>query len=233
MNSRNYFYDEGGVYIESMANMAEQYGIGQYRYPHNYELVDKAFTVEADGREYTLDFKCRVNVLFNGKLVEYECIKCAPGLYFVRFGFDVAAIDLNNSAVTLILEGDWVFGTIKGAEGAAAHSCAGDEMVGTKVRWVLGCGRYVNQEFASDNTVKAAWSPREEKITENAYKAAKLGGPYYLVDMKSDILKNVCAPFFTDHVIMLQDYDRCMTFGCVFGKGFDPIMITGYAKFLD
>ena len=48
-----------------------------------------------------------------------------------------------------------------------------------------------------------------------------------------DILKNVCAPFFTDHVILLQDYDRCMAFGCVFGKGFDPIMVTGYAKFID
>ena len=233
MNAKNYVYDDGGVYIKTMANTAEQYGIGQYRYPHNYELVDREIVAVADGKEYSLDFKCKVNVLFNGKLVEYECIKCAPELYFVRFGFDVAVIDLKNSAVTLIVEGEYIMGTIKGAEKAEAHAWAGDEMVGTKVRWVLGCGRYVNQEFVSADKINASWAPRDEKVAENPYKAVKIDGPYYLVDMKSDILKNVCAPFFTDHVIMLQDYDRCMAFGCVFGKGFDPIMITGYAKFLD
>lgn len=229
---RNYTYVEGGVFIKSKANMAEQYGIGQYRYPLNYELVGQTIVAVADGKEYTLEFLCKKNVLFNGKKTEYECIKCAPELYFVRVGFDVAVVDKKNSAVTLIVEGEYVMAVIKGAEGAAAHTCAGDEMVGTNVRWVLGCSRYVNQEFVSENTVKAAWSPRDEKVAENSYKAVKIGGPYYLVDMKSDILKDVCAPFFTDHVIMVQDYDRCMAFGCVFGKGFDPIMITAYAKFL-
>lgn len=232
MNSKNYVFDEGGVYIKTMANNAEKYGIGQYRYPLNYELVGKEICAAAGGKEYTLDFKCKVNVLFNGSLVEYECIKCAPGLYFVRFGFDVAVIDMNNSAVTLIVEGEYALASMKGAEGAKAHTPAGDEMVGTNVRWVLGCGRYVNQEFVSADKIKASWAPRDEKVAENSYKAVKIGGPYYLVDMKTDVLKNVCAPFFTDHVIMVQDYDRCMAFGCVFGKGFDPIMITAYAKFL-
>ncbi|MDD6188679.1 MAG: hypothetical protein PUB32_03765 [Clostridiales bacterium] len=229
---RNYTYVDGGVLIKSKANMAEQYGIGQYRYPLNYELAGQTITAVAGDKEYTLDFKCKVNVLFNGMLTPYECIKCAPDLYFVRVGFDVAVIDKKNSAVTLIVEGDYVMATIKGTEGAVAHTWAGDEMVGTNVRWVLGCGRYVNQEFVSEDKVKAAWAPRDGKVAENPYKAVKIGGPYYLVDMKSDILKDVCAPFFTDHVIMVQDYDRCMAFGCVFGKGFDPIMITGYAKFL-
>lgn len=228
---RNYTYVDGGVFIESKANMAEQYGIGQYRYPLNYELVGQTITAVADSKEYTLDFLCKKNVAFNGKKTEYECIKCAPDLYFVRVGFDVAVVDKKNAAVTLIVEGDIVCGTIKGAEGTA-HTCAGDEMVGTKVRWVLGCSRYVNQEFTAADKMNVAWSPKDEKVTENAYRAVKIGGPYYLVDMKSDILKDVCAPFFTDHVIMVQDYDRCMAFGCVFGKGFDPIMLTGYAKFL-
>lgn len=229
---RNYTYVEGGVFIKSKANMAEQYGIGQYRYPLNYELVGKTVTAVADGKEYTLEFACKKNVVFNGAKTEYECIKCAPGLYFVRVGFDVAVIDYKNSAVTFIIEGDIVCAAFKGVEGAAAHTCAGDEMVGTKVRWVLGCDRYINQEFTAADKMNVAWSPRDEKVTENAYRAVKIGGPYYLVDMKSDILKDVCAPFFTDHVIAVQDYDRCMTFGVVFGKGFDPIMITGYAKFL-
>ena len=232
MNSKNYTYTDGGVYISSMANNAEQYGIGQYRYPHNYELVGREIAVTAGEEEHVLDFKCKVNVLFDGKLVEYECIKCAPGLYFVRFGFDFAVIDMNNSAVTIVIDGEYVMGTLKGTADAKVHVSAGDDMVGTNVRWVLGCGRYVNQEFVSEDKVKASWAPKDEKIAENNYKAVKIGGPYYLVDMKSDILKNTCAPFFTDHVVMLQDYDRCMAFGCVFGKGFDPIMITAYAKFL-
>lgn len=228
---RNYTYVDGGVFIKSKANNAEQYGIGQYRYPLNYELNGQTIVVEAD-KEYKIEFLCKKNVAFDGNVTEYECIKCAPQLYFVRMGFDVAVIDLERNAVTLIVEGNIVCGTIKGAEGAVAHTCPGDEMVGTKVRWVYGCDRYLNQEFASETIIKAAWSPRDEKIAENAYRAVKIGGPYYLVDMKSDILKDVCAPFFTDHVIMVQDYERCMAFGCVFGKGFDPIMTTAYAKFL-
>lgn len=229
---RNYTYVEGGVFIKSKANMAEQYGIGQYRYPLNYELVGKTVAAVAGDKEFTLEFACKKNVIFNGAKTEYECIKCAPGLYFVRVGFDVAVIDYNNSAATFIVEGEYFLAAFKGAENAAVHTCAGDEMVGTKVRWVLGCERYINQEFTAADKMNVAWSPRDEKITENSYKAVKIGGPYYLVDMKSDVLKDVCAPFFTDHVIAVQDYDRCMTFGVVFGKGFDPIMITGYAKFL-
>jgi len=229
---RNYTYCEGGVFIKNKANMAEQHGIGQYRYPLNYELAGKEIIAVADGKEYKLDFQCKKNVLLNGAAVEYECIKCAPHLYFVRLGFDVAVIDFKNNAVTLILDGEYVLATIKGAEEAAAHTCAGDEMVDTYVRWTLGCDRYLDQKFVSDTTVEAAWAPKPEKFAQNAYKAVKIGGPYYLVDMKSDVLKDVCAPFFTDHVILVEDYDRCMAFGCVFGKGFDPIMVTAYAKFL-
>ena len=229
---RNYTYDEGGVYITNKANMAEQYGIGQYRYPHNYELAGRSFTVEAEGREYAIEFLCKCSARFNGNKVEYEALKCAPFLYFVRLGFDIAVIDLKNQAATLMVEGELVRGVFKGAEGAAAHTCAGDEMVDTNVRWVLGCGRYLNQKFVSADKIEASWAPRDEKVYENPYRAVKVGEPYFLVDMKSDVLKNVCAPFFTDRVILLQDYDRCMAFGCVFGKGFDPIMVTGYAKFL-
>ena len=229
---RNYTYVDGGVFIKSMANNAEQYGIGQYRYPFNYELVGKTIVSVADGKEYTLEFACKKNVIFNGKKTEYECIKCAPTLYFVRFGYNVAVIDFKGSAVTFVIEGDIICTAFKDVEGAAAHTCAGDEMVGTKVRWVYGCDRYINQEFISADKMAVAWAPRDEKVVENMYRAVKIGGPYYLVDQKSDILKDVCAPFFTDHIITVQDYDRCMTFGVVFGKGFEPIMVTGYAKFL-
>ena len=229
---RNYTYDAGGVYITNKANMAEQYGIGQYRYPLNYELAGRSFTLEAEGKEYTVEFFCRCNAAINGKKAEYEALKCAPGLYFARIGFDVAVIDLKGKAATLILDGEIVKAVFKGAEDAVRHTCAGDEMVDTNVRWVLGCGRYLNQKFVSADKIEASWSPKDGTIYENPYRAVKIGAPWFLVDMKSDVLKDVCAPFFTDHVILLEDYDRCMAFGVVFGKGFDPIMLTGYAKFL-
>lgn len=233
MNAKNYIYDDGGVYIKNLANSGEQHGITQYRYPLNFELVGKTITAAADGKEYTLDFDCRKRLTFQGGHIPYQCLKCAPGLYFVLFGSDVAVVDFNGGAVTLILEGEFILAAMKGVPGAKAHTWAGDGMVDTNVRWVLGCGRYVNQHFVSADKIAASWAPRDEKVAENPYKAVKVGGPYYLVDMKSDVLKNTCAPFFTDHVILLQDYDRCMAFGCVMGKGFDPMMVTAYAKFLD
>ena len=43
----------------------------------------------------------------------------------------------------------------------------------------------------------------------------------------------VCAPKGTNRIVTLQDYERMMLVGCVFGEGFEPVEITGYAKFLD
>ncbi len=228
---RNYTYKDGGVFITSKANMGDQYGIGQYCYPANYELVDKVVTVVAD-KEYELDFKCKVNVVFDGKLVPYKCIKCDPGIYLVLAAYDLAVLNFNNGAAVLVREGDFVCGTIKGVEGAAAPACAGDEMVGTKVRWVFGCSKYVNQDYTSADRMNVSWAPRDDKVDEVSYKAVKISDSFYLVSAKSDVLKNTCAPFFTDRVILLEDYRRSMAYGAVFGKGFEPIMVTGYAKFL-
>jgi len=235
----NHVYDDGGVYIPNLSNCAEQYGISQYRFPHNFELAGKDLSITAADKKYTLSFKCRKNLEFDGSKYAYECLKFGPELYFVLFGLSVAVIDLDKCLATLIIGDEYVHGSIDCPDKeckcgcSAVHGCAGDEMVGTKVAWVLGCGRFTTQDFFEQGKCRVAWSPLEDKDYEQTCKATKLGGPYYIVDTKGRVRRGVCAPFFTERVIMLQDYERMMTVGVVMGKGFDPILISGYAKFLN
>ncbi len=236
----NYVYDDGGVYIKNLANCAEKYGIGQYRFAHNYELAGKDFTITAGDREHKLAFKCKKNVAFEGKEYAYECLKLERNTYFVRFGLSVAVIDLEQCLATLVLGDEYIHGTIactdpkdKRDHSQARHGSAGDDMVGTNVAWILGCGRFTAQDFYEAGKCRVAWSPRENEPYEQPCKATRIKGPIYLVDIKGRVHQGVCAPFFTNRVIMLQDYDHMMTVGCVMGEGFDPIMISGYAKFLN
>lgn len=236
----NYVYDDGGVYIKNLANFGEKYGIGQYRFPHNYELAGKDFAISAGEKEYRLDFKSKNNIVFEGKEYSYECLKLALNTYFVLFGLNVAVVDLEWCLMTLILGDEYVYGKIghpdpKHGNGSsqACHGSAGDDMVGTHVAWILGCGRFTTQDFYEEGKCRVAWSPRENEPLEQPCTSTRIGGPIYLVDIKGRVRQGVCAPFFTNRVIMLQDYDHMMTVGCVMGRGFDPIMISGYAKFLN
>ena len=236
----NYVYDDGGVYIKNLANSAEKYGIGQYRFPHNYELAGKNFTIAAGKKEYELAFKCNKNVVFEGKEQVYECLKLELNTYFVRFGLHVAVVDLEQRLVTLILGDEYIHGTIGGPDqkcnggcSEASHGCAGDDMVGTNVAWILGCGRFTAQDFHEAGKCRVAWSPRDKEPFEQPCKTTRIKGPIYLIDINGSVHQGVCAPFFTNRVIMLQDYDHMMTVGCVLGTGFDPILVSGYAKFLN
>lgn len=236
----NYIYDDGGVYIKNLANCGEKHGIGQYRFPHNYELAGKDFTVAAGDNEYKLAFKSKQNVVFEGKEYDYECLKLELNTYFVRFGLNVAVVDLEMRLVTLILGDEYIHGAIgdpdpkcKRDGSRPSHGCAGEDMVGTNVAWILGCGRFTTQDFLEAGKCRVAWSPREKEPCEQPCKATRIKGPVYLVDIKGRVHQGVCAPFFTNRVIMLQDYDHMMTVGCVMGQGFDPIMVSGYAKFLN
>lgn len=234
MNAGNYIYDEGGVYIRNMANMGEKYGVDQYRYPHVYELEGKEFTVEADGKTYQFNFVCKYNVVMNGEKYEYECLKAEPGFYYVRFGYNVLVVDLPGGRATIGMDGEYVSGVVQGVESdAPVHAPAGDEMVDTKVRWTFGCKKYLEQSFVSADKVLAVWSPHDEKTDENSYRAIKLRGPYYLVDMEVVAPRNVCCPVYTTHVVLLEDFDRCMAYGCFFGNGMEPVLVTGYAAFPD
>ena len=95
------------------------------------------------------------------------------------------------------------------------------------------CGRFTAQDFHEAGKCRVAWSPRDKEPFEQPCKATRIKGPIYLIDIKGSVHQGVCAPFFTNRVIMLQDYDHMMTVGCVMGQGFDPLMISGYAKFLN
>ena len=108
----NYVYDDGGVYIKNLANCGEKYGIGQYRFAHNYELAGKDFTITAGDREYKLAFRSKTNVVFEGKEYAYECLKLELNTYFVRFGLNVAVVDLEQRLVTLILGDEYIYGAI-------------------------------------------------------------------------------------------------------------------------
>jgi hypothetical protein len=236
----NYVYDDGGVYIKNLANYGEKHGIRQYRFPHNYELAGKDFTIVAGDKEYHLAFKCKTKVVIEGKEYAYECLKLERNTYFVCFGLNVVVVDLEQGLVTLILGDEYIYGAIQCAEQKlpcdclqASHGGAGNDMVGTNVAWILGCGRFMVQDFHEEGKCRAAWSPRENEPYEQSCKATKIKGPIYLVDIKGRVRRDVCAPFFTNRVVMLQDYDHMMTVGCVMGKGFDPILISGYAKFLN
>jgi hypothetical protein len=236
----NYVYDDGGVYIRNLANSGEKHGISQYRFAHNYELAGKGFTIAAGDKEYKLAFKCKQNIVFEGKEYAYECLKLELNTYFVCFGLNVAVVDLEQGLVILTLGDEYIYGAIgcpdqklECSSSQAGHGCAGDDMVGTNVAWILGCDRFTAQDFYEAGKCRVAWSPRENEPYEQTLNVTRIKGAIYLVDIKGRVHQGVCAPFFTNRVIMLQDYDHMMTVGCVMGQGFDPIMISGYAKFLN
>ena len=232
MNGKNYIYKCGGVFIKSMVSNGDERGIAQHRYPLSFELVGKKLDLESDGKAHSLSFKDRKTAVLDGAERGYECLKCAAGLYFVRIGTDAALVDFSSGAVTLALEEGFVTCVIKGAENAKAHQPAGDAMAGTNVRWMLGVGKYTEQRFLSADKAVVSWEPKDDVRTEVGYEAVHAGEGYYLVRIEAGAVKGVCAPFFSDHMIMLQDYERCMTYGCLYGKGYDPILFTGYASFI-
>lgn len=236
----NYVYDDGGVYIKNLANCGEKHGVSQYRFARNYELEGRDFIITAGAREYRLAFRSKQNVEFEGRGYACECLKLELSTYFVCFGLNVAVVDLEQRLITLILGDEYIHGAIgcsverdKAGSSQPSHDCAGDDMVGTNVAWILGCGRFTTQDFFEAGRCRVAWSPRENEPFEQPCKATRIKSPIYLVDIRGRVHQGVCAPFFTDRVIMLQDYDHMMTAGCIIGKGFDPIMISGYARFLD
>ena len=226
--SINYVFDDNGIYIRNLANNGDELGIAQYRFPHNYELIGKEFKVAGN----TITIKCRFFAEVNGAECKYECEKLEKDMYFVQLGLDCAVLDLEKGQAALVLGGEVIVGAIEGI-GTEAPAFAGDEMVETDVLWIMGCGRYIEQEFISADTVRTAWAPRDEKKADNSYKAVKFRNSFYFVVAESGDLKNVCAPFFTRRVALLEDYERCMAVGSVMGEGFDPIVVSAYANFRD
>ena len=232
----NLTYDENGVYIRNLANTADKLGVGQYCFALNYELVGSEFAVADKSGTHKLTFVDRETVIFNDAEYAYECLKLEKNTYFVRFGLNVLVLDIEQRLATLILDSGTVSGVILSSghqSPETGHADAGGDMVGTRVRWILGCGRYVDHDYFAEHKVRAAWSAKSEQTEVLPCKAVKIKGPIYLVDIAGSIPKDVCAPSSLNRVIMLQDYDHMMLVGCIMGTGVTPVMISGYAGFLD
>ena len=240
----NFTFDEAGVYIRNLANTADELGIRTYCFPDNYELAGKEFTVVCGDREFALSWPAPRHCTFNGTTCDTFVIKPEDDIYIARLGAVCAVLDLSNGQAALVIGDDVLPGVIKGV-GTEAPAFAAEEMVETNVDWVMGVGRWLNQNFISAEKLASCWSPNAgeaqgsgykpvdptSKVQENPYKAVKFRDSFYLVVQEHKDCKEVCAPFATRKVVLLEDFERCMASGAVMGKGFDPIMVTGYARF--
>lgn len=248
----NHMY--GGVYIPNLANDAKQYGIGQYRFAHNYELVGKELKILAD-KEYTVKFTSQDEADICGTTVCWECEKLAAKMYFVRLGEGCAVIDLANGLASLVSpDADApVSGVIDGFTPEFSHTPCTDDMVGTKVRWVFGANRFVEHDYCAPDKIRTAWArntvnigydmksfrdfwkPAETDFAEEDANEVFLGTSFYLVDVKAKMPEGIgyCAPSDITRIVMLQDYDHMMTVGCAFGSEQGPIMFAGYGMFLN
>ena len=240
----NYTFDPNGVYIKNLANNADKLGIRAYCFPVNNELAGQTFTVVCDACEHELSWPVAGHTRFDGAFCDGYVIKQEADIYIALLGSVCAVLDLSNGQAALVIGDDVLPGYIKGM-GTEAPAFAGDEMVETDVDWVMGVGRYLNQKFVSAEKLISCWSPNAgeaqgsgykpvdpaSKAQENLYKAVKFRDSFYLVAQDHKDCKDVCAPFATRKVVLLEDFERCMASGAVMGKGFDPIMVTGYARF--
>ncbi len=233
----HYTYDPDGVHIANLANKGEKYGITQYRFPHNYELAKRSFTITDGVGEHEIVFEDRRKAFLDGRECEYESLKLQVGTYLVRLGYDAAVFDLRRNLVTLTrgLEKDWFRGRIKGAEvpEGAAHTDAGDAMVGTNVAWYLGSERFVWHEFLDEKTVRVKWTPNVDSKLDLPYTALKINEPIYLVDVRGYGPYYSDVPATLERCLFLQDYDHMMTVGLIYCAGELPMMVSGYAKFMD
>ena len=231
----NYRFDDGGVYIGNLSNMAEKYGIGQYRFAHNYELAGKDFKISDGKATHTIRIKGDKLAELDGCECQYEALKLEATTYFVRLGFNIAVFDLSNGLITLIIGDDYFYGRIEGAAipDGAAHTGAGGDMIDTSVAWYLGCGRYVWHEFSEEGKCRVRWSPKPNLKNDLPCTATRIKYPIFLVDIKGFAPFRTDAPALLDRSIFLQDYDHMLTVGCLFCSGEAPIMVSGYAKYMD
>jgi hypothetical protein len=109
-----------------LANTAEQYGIGEYRFAHNYELCGQKFELKAGDKVCVLEFAGGhpdggFKATLDGVEAEWECEKLEKDLYFVRLG-DTAlysyydALRVLPEDTLILLTRGWVMGSSGNAE---------------------------------------------------------------------------------------------------------------------
>ncbi len=211
----------------SIVNDGAVYGISQYRFPHNYELVGREFAFSSECGEAVFRFEDRERLCFNGESFEYECHKIENYIYFVRFGFNAAVLDLPSKRAIIIPENGESYTAL--AEGAEAFPL-GENMVDTDVMWNYGHGRFLRRIHDCENSCLVAWSPKSEEFVRVPLNCRLVRDAVYLVDFEYVVEEGLCAPAGKRRFVMLEDYERLMFTGCIFGEG-EGIMTGGYARF--
>ena len=206
----------------NQSNFGEKYGVGQYRFPHAYDLAGKTFAFG----DKTISFVSRTELLFCGVQSAYEALKIEKDTYFVSFGDSAAVIDESCGRALFITpdgydfcgDGKWTFT---------------DNMTGTGIRWYLGSEKYTDHIYFAPDKARVSWSPLAEDYGVFPAKYTFIKDGIYLVDIAAEVPSGVCAPEGYDRALFLEDYEHVMLVGCLMGKGVSPIAVSGYGKFVD
>ena len=246
----NHIY--GGVYIPNIANAAEQYGIGQYRFAHNYELQGEKFNIRFGEKIQTLFFSSRDYAELDGEKIDWEALKLTENKYFVRLGQNCIVIDTEKNEAAMVQPGKQVLcGTLSDETPVSTYRDAGEDLTDTCVRWVLGYHRFVVHDYTSEGKIMIAWTqnlvniglpkktyqqgwfPKKEDFREEEALEISLGGPFYMVVTENGVPEDCCADPLITRIVLLEDFDRMMAVGCAFRSEGDPIMITAYGVFFE
>ncbi|MCL2124512.1 MAG: hypothetical protein FWH33_00800 [Oscillospiraceae bacterium] len=219
------------------ANNGAKYGIDQYRFAHNYDFKDKTLAIASDAIKHSFRFAGKNKLEYDAgkgsESFDYECLKLDVDTYFVRFGTNVAVFEMTGGVGALVLADGFVFGAVDqaGQAQSGAIPCLTDEMTDTAVTWVLGCDKFFSRIYAEAGLCRAAWAPAKADFAEYPAKCVKIKEGMFLTDVTEPIPDGSCAPAGSDRIIALEDYERMMLVGCVFGKN-PPLMISGYGEFI-
>ena len=223
----------------NMTNDGARYGFTQYCYPKDFELSGRSFTLRSGEKAWQLDFiddgfieSC--DGVAEKILSRYEALKLDDTTHIAFFGeyITVAVLDLAAGCAVISDEKGktYDFCTIEGRYEGAEMPSYTDEMAGTRVRWFFGCERYLENEYHADGTCTCIWSPRTNKPRRAPARYIRLKDTTYLCQV------DAVSPFRTDipqgysKIVMLQDYDRLQTVGCVYSPVLnDWKLISGYA----
>jgi hypothetical protein len=207
----------------NLANTAEKYGIGEYRFAHNYELAGKNLTVVADGKEYPVKFTDCEKAEFGGKKVEWEAEKLNATLYFVRLGADSAVLCLKRASGALpARQEDAALRDDQGEEvrrgpGAGRRRHGGDERALDVRREPLrgprelcegqGTPRVVEETVMAGKPedVPNGWEPQPDDYTWRTSRRCTSADRSMWWTSRRKIPEGCCAPAGVKRIVLLED----------------------------